>query len=305
MPAFASLGWRRAGLVVLLAVGVTFALFAPTASAATTVSVAATTTVNIRIGPGLHYRVTGQLVRGQRVRAYEPIQGAWVRVRFAGGEAYMARQYLSTSATLAGPTTISTTGTKITTVRLNLRSAPDPARGVIGTLAEGTRLQLTGRVARGFAETRHTGVSRWVSITYLAKAIAAAPSASPTPVPAPAPSSTSGQKAYAFARTQLGKPYRYGAAGPDAYDCSGLTQTSWAKAGVTLPRTTATQFHVGRRVAKGDLRIGDLVFFYGPTPSHVGMYAGNGRIIHAPRPGKFVEQVPITYMPFAGAVRPG
>jgi cell wall-associated NlpC family hydrolase len=302
MPASSSLGWKRAGLAVLLAVGVTFAVFVPTASAASTVSVAATTTVNIRTGPGLHYRVTGQLVRGQRVRAYEPVRGAWVRVRFAGVDAYMARQYLTTSTTLAGPKTIPAGGTKITTARLNLRPAPDARTAAVGTLAEGTRLRLTGRVANGFAETRHTGPSRWISVTYLATAISAPPSASPRPAP---PSSSKGQTAYAFARTQLGKPYRWGAAGPSAYDCSGLTLVSWSKAGVRLPRTTAQQFHVGRRVAKADLRVGDLVFFYGPTPSHVAMYAGGGKIIHAPRPGKVVEQVPIGYMPFAGAVRPG
>ena len=74
----------------------------------------------------------------------------------------MSREYLTTSATLAGPTKITTTGVKITTARLNLRSAPDPKRGVIGTLAEGTRLRLTGKTAHGFAETRHTGKSgRW------------------------------------------------------------------------------------------------------------------------------------------------
>ena len=225
MSALPSLGAKRAVLAVLLAVGVMFALFAPTAQAAATVSVAATTTVNIRTGPGLHYRVTGQLIRGQRIRAVEPLRGTWVRVRFAGGDGYMARQYLTTSTKLAGPTTISTSGTKITTARLNLRSLPDAGRGVIGTLPEGTRLRLTGKITKGFAETRHTGKSRWISLTFLAKAVAAPPSASP----APAPSSSKGKTAYALARTQLGKPYRYGAEGPDAYDCSGLTLTSWQR----------------------------------------------------------------------------
>ena len=300
MSALPSLGLRRAGLAVLLAVGLTVAFYVPTASAATTVSVAATTTVNIRTGPGLHYRVAGQLVGGQRIRAYQPVRGTWVRVHFAGGDAYMARAYLTTSTTLAGPKTISTSGTKITTARLNLRSAPDGRRGVVGVLAEGTRLRLTGKLANGFAETRHTGTSRWVSLTYLAKAVAPAATS-----PAPVSSSGKGQVAYAFARTQLGKPYRWGAAGPEAYDCSGLTLTSWRKAGVTLPRTTSRQFHVGKRIAKGNLRVGDLVFYYPPTPSHVGIYAGNGRIIHAPRPGKVVQHVPLDYMPLAGAVRPG
>jgi cell wall-associated NlpC family hydrolase len=302
MSALLSLGAKRAVLAVLLAIGVTFALFAPTAQAASTVSVAATTTVNIRTGPGLHYRVTGQLVRGQRIRAYEPLRGTWVRVRFAGGDGYMAREYLTTSTKLAGPRTISTSGTKVTTARLNLRSVPEASRGVIGTLPEGTRLRLTGKITKGFAETRHTGKSRWISLTYLARAISGPPAASPAPAPS---RSSKGKTAYAFARTQLGKPYRYGADGPDAYDCSGLTLTSWRKAGVSLPRTTARQFHVGKRIAKGNLQVGDLVFYYGPTPSHVGIYAGSGKIIHAPRPGKVVQHVPIDYMPFAGAVRPG
>jgi cell wall-associated NlpC family hydrolase len=302
MSALLSLGWRRAVLAVLLTVGITFACYAPTAQAAATVSATATTTVNIRTGPGLHYKVTGQLVRGQRIRAYAPMRGSWVRVHFAGGDGYMARQYLTTSSTLAGPPTIPTSGTKITTARLNLRSVPEAGRGVIGTLPEGTRLRLTGKINNGFAETRHTGKSRWLSIAYLAKAV----SAPPGPGSAPAPSSSSkGKTAYAFARTQLGKPYRYGATGPDAYDCSGLTSTSWRKAGVILPRTTAQQFHVGKRIAKGNLQVGDLVFYYGPTPSHVGIYAGGGKIIHAPRPGKVVQHVPLDYMPFAGAVRPG
>lgn len=304
MPASPVVRLRSIALGVLLAVGLTLTLFAPAASAATTVSVAATTTLNIRTGPGLHYRVTGQLERGQRIRAYGPIQGRWAKVRFAGGAAYVARDYLTTSATFAGPARTDAAGTRITTARLNLRAEPKGDSRAVGILAEGTRLRLTGRMTRGYAETRHAGQARWVSLTYLARLIAA-PSAG-TPAPAPAPSAgTKGRTAYAFARTQLGLPYRYGAAGPDAYDCSGLTLTAWRKAGVTLPRTSARQFHTGRRVARSDLRVGDLVFFYPPTPSHVALYAGNGRIIHAPRPGRVVEQVPLGYMPYAGAVRPG
>jgi len=125
---------------------------------------------------------------------------------------------------------------------------------------------------------------------------------------APAASGATGRgaTALAFARKQLGKPYRFAAAGPSAYDCSGLTSAAWAEAGITLPRTSQAQIGVGRKVAKSDLQAGDLVFFYSSTaPSHVAMYVGDGIIIHAPRPGKNVEYTKMSYMPYSGAVRPG
>ena len=113
-----------------------------------------------------------------------------------------------------------------------------------------------------------------------------------------------GAQALAFAKSQLGKPYRYASAGPSAYDCSGLTSAAWAKAGVSLPRTSQTQIGAGRSVSKSELQPGDLVFYYGNI-SHVGLYAGNGQIVHAPRPGKSVEYASVDSMPFAGARRPG
>lgn len=121
----------------------------------------------------------------------------------------------------------------------------------------------------------------------------------------PVSSSHRGQVALAFARAQLGEPYVFGATGPDRWDCSGLSQAAWRAAGVSIPRTTYTQFKVGKRVARADLQLGDLVFFYGSNPSHVGLYAGDGLIINAPRPGKTVSYSKISSMPYAGAVRPG
>ncbi|MFI8827446.1 NlpC/P60 family protein [Streptomyces sp. NPDC053431] len=111
-------------------------------------------------------------------------------------------------------------------------------------------------------------------------------------------------EAIAFAQAQLGKPYVWGATGPSAYDCSGLTQASWRAAGVSLPRTTYTQINAGRRVSRSELAPGDLVFFYSGI-SHVGLYIGGGQMIHAPRPGAPVRIAPIDEMPFAGATRVG
>ncbi|BDM72757.1 glycoside hydrolase [Streptomyces nigrescens] len=110
-------------------------------------------------------------------------------------------------------------------------------------------------------------------------------------------------RAVSFAYAALGKPYVWGATGPAAYDCSGLTQAAWRSGGVSLPRTTYTQINAGPRIDRSQLAPGDLVFFY-TAISHVGLYIGDGKMIHAPHPGAPVRIAPIDQMPFAGATRP-
>lgn len=122
--------------------------------------------------------------------------------------------------------------------------------------------------------------------------------------PPPAdPGASASEKVLAFAEAQLGKPYVWGATGPDSYDCSGLTQAAWREAGISLPRTTYDQVNAGTQVAKADLQPGDLVFFYDDV-SHVGIYVGNGQMIHASKPGDDVKYESIDYMPFHSGVRP-
>ena len=105
---------------------------------------------------------------------------------------------------------------------------------------------------------------------------------------------TKAEKALAFARAQIGKPYVWGATGPGSYDCSGLTQAAWKAAGVSLPRTTYDQVNAGTTVSLADARPGDLIFFYDDI-SHVGIYIGNGMMIHAPKPGAYVREESIYY----------
>lgn len=116
-------------------------------------------------------------------------------------------------------------------------------------------------------------------------------------------STAKGEKALAFARSQTGKPYVWGASGPDSYDCSGLTQAAWKAAGVTLPRTTWDQVKIGTQVSVASAQPGDLVFFYDDI-SHVGLYLGDGMMIHAPKPGAYVREESIYYMPIHSVVRP-
>ncbi|MFG2128150.1 NlpC/P60 family protein [Streptomyces sp. NPDC048751] len=108
--------------------------------------------------------------------------------------------------------------------------------------------------------------------------------------------------AVAYAYSKLGSPYVWGATGPDSFDCSGLTQAAYRAAGLSLPRTTYTQINAGRRVSRAELLPGDLVFFYSGI-THVGIYIGDGRMIHAPNPSAPVRVAPLDEMPYAGATR--
>lgn len=112
-----------------------------------------------------------------------------------------------------------------------------------------------------------------------------------------------------FARAQIGKPYVWGGTGPDGYDCSGLTQAAWAQAGVSLPRTTYDQVNAGTPVSRDEVQPGDLLFFYdAAAPSHVGIYSGDGMMIHGSNPAKPLEEVALAAYwdgVFTGAVRVG
>jgi len=129
--------------------------------------------------------------------------------------------------------------------------------------------------------------------------------------PLPAAGSQAAATALAYAQAQLGKPYIWGGVGPEGYDCSGLVLMAYRQGGIELPRTSEYQWNAGPHVPQDQLQPGDLVF-YNPgedglpgLPGHVGMYIGNGMMLHAPHPGDIVRIAPVndgdTYL---GAMRP-
>lgn len=126
-----------------------------------------------------------------------------------------------------------------------------------------------------------------------------------TPAPGDLPAASGNAKAaVGYAMAQVGKRYVYGGVGPSSFDCSGLTMRAWGAAGVSLPHSSRAQFGYGRRVSVSQLQPGDLVFYYSPI-SHVGLYIGNGMIVHAANPSRGVRVDPLRSMPYVGAVRPG
>ncbi len=119
-----------------------------------------------------------------------------------------------------------------------------------------------------------------------------------------AEAATGASAVVSYARAQVGDPYVWGAVGPDSFDCSGFTMAAWAQAGVSLPHNSGAQMGSGTPVSTDSLVPGDLVFYYSPV-SHVGIYVGDGQIVHAGNPAIGVTTAPLHQMPLVGAVRPG
>ncbi|PVG82740.1 hypothetical protein DDE18_10265 [Nocardioides gansuensis] len=125
-----------------------------------------------------------------------------------------------------------------------------------------------------------------------------------TRMPSSVPASGRAAAAISYAMAQVGDAYVYGATGESAFDCSGLTMRAWGAAGVGLPHSSSAQYGSGPHIPVSALQPGDLVFYYSPI-SHVGMYIGNGLIVHAANPSTGVQVTGLHSMPYVGAVRPG
>ena len=126
--------------------------------------------------------------------------------------------------------------------------------------------------------------------------------AAPVEFAAPAPEVSTGQRILDAATTRVGSPYAWGATGPNSFDCSGLTAWAYKEAGISIPRTSQAQIGGGTQVSKANLQPGDIVAFYSGA-THVGIYAGNGQVVHAPYSGTSVSYAPLDSMPFYGATR--
>lgn len=148
-----------------------------------------------------------------------------------------------------------------------------------------------------------------------ARALEAARRAAASAVAVPAPAATAApraavatnpaaQRAVDAALSQVGKPYQWGGAGPDSYDCSGLTMWAWGHAGVSLPHNSGAQYDATARVSQEGWQPGDLLFFGSPI-HHVAMYIGDGEMVEAPYSGQYVRVVSAYRSDYVGAGRPG
>lgn len=146
-------------------------------------------------------------------------------------------------------------------------------------------------------------IEQWIpSLANQAAPAAFAPASFTAAAPAAAPSQSNGQAIVDAARSKIGAPYGWGATGPNAFDCSGLTSWAYQQVGKAIPRTSQAQANGGTPVSVNNLQAGDIVAYYGGA-SHVGIYTGNGTIVHALNSSTPVSEHDLNYMPIHSAVR--
>jgi cell wall-associated NlpC family hydrolase len=180
--------------------------------------------------------------------------------------------------------------------------ADDAAAGATAALAtlQEQQAQVRARIDRYEADfTRLTAAEQARVTTTLAGPVLAAPPAAAAAAAAPGPAAAT---AVQTALAQIGDPYVWGSSGPDGFDCSGLTQYAYAAAGISLPHSSRAQSTLGTPVSRADLAPGDLVYFYSPV-SHVGIYVGDGKMVHARTFGQPVAVTSVDQAGYRGAVR--
>ena len=242
--------------------------------------------LNVRSGPSTSYSITTKLYKGDKVEILETSNG-WHKIKASNGKiGWVSGDYIKVSSGSTSQTSYKAT---VTATSLNVRSGAGTSYSVITKLSKGTVVDVLESASNGWKKIKTSnGTIGWVSGSYLANGVVEQPST---------PSTNKVQAVIDLTHKQLGKPYVWGAEGPNSFDCSGLIYYVYKNAaGITLPRTSSAQYSAGVAVSRSNLKAGDLIFSSTDGTgniTHVAIYVGDGQMIHAPRNGKNVEKVSI------------
>ena len=263
-------------------------------STSTTKATVTATSLNVRSGAGTSYSVITKLPKGTVVDVLESASNGWKKIKTSGGTTgWVSGEYLTTGSAGNSSTNNSTSQTSykatVNTDSLNMRKGAGTSYSVITKLSNGTVVDVLESASNGWKKIKTSnGTIGWVSGSYLANGVVEQTST---------PSTNKVQAVIDLAHKQLGKPYVWGAEGPNSFDCSGLIYYVYKNAaGITLPRTSSAQYSAGVAVSRSNLKAGDLIFSSTDGTgniTHVAIYVGDGQMIHAPRTGKNVEKVSI------------
>ena len=240
--------------------------------------------LNVRSGPSTSYSITTKLYKGNKVEILETSNG-WHKIKTSNGTTgWVSASYISI---LQGSNSQSSYKATVNATSLNVRSGASTSYSVITKLPKGTVVDVIESASNGWKKIKTSnGTTGWVSGQYLTTGVVSQPST---------PSTNKVQAVVDLAHKQIGKPYVWGAEGPNSFDCSGLTYYVYKNAaGITLPRNSRSQYGAGKAVSKSNLQPGDLIFSSTDGTgniTHVAIYVGDGQMIHAPRSGKNVEKV--------------
>ena len=263
--------------------------------------------LNVRSGPSTSYSVVGSLKKGAAVTTYGSTDG-WYKIKYNSKTAYISAKYTSTKAPSgsSGSSDSSSSSSssssvnynvKVTASALNVRSGPGTNYSVKGTLYEGDVVKATA-LTDGWYKIQFNGGTGYISSKYATKTSSSVSSGSGNSSSGSSGNSSSADSStasslssserseiVALAKTKLGCSYVYGAEGPNSFDCSGFTQWLYKQFGISIPRSSSSQWSGCNKISKSSLKPGDLVFFSnsssGGSVGHVAMYIGNDTIIHA------------------------
>ena len=254
----------------------------------TTKYVSASVGLNVRSGAGTSYSKLGKLEYKEKVTVLSTSNG-WSKINYNGKTGYVDSSYLQ--STVPGSTndntnneTTGTTKYVNTTSGLNVRSGAGTSYSKLGKLEYKEKVTVLS-TSNGWSKINYNGKTGYVDSSYLQSTVPGSNGNNANNNNNTV--STKANEVIAYAKTLLGKPYVWGAQGPNSFDCSGFTYYVFKnKAGIVLPRTSSAQSKYGTYVSKSNLKAGDLVFFdtngaNDGNVSHVGMYIGNGQMIHA------------------------
>ena len=260
------------------------AVSATTAFANEEIGTVTASVLNIRSGAGTNHSVITKVNKGNKLTILETANG-WNKVKLSNGTiGWASGQYISksTAGNIQKPSQVVSKKGTVTAATLNVRSGPGTNNTIITKVYKGQNVDIIEQSNGWNKIVLSNGNTGWVSGQYISIGNAG---------------STSSNKKQAisnFAHNQIGKPYVWGAEGPNSFDCSGLTYYVYGQNGVSLPRTSSAQYNRGVNISKSNLQEGDLVFFSTNgtgSVSHVGIYVGDGYMIHASTSGKKMTKV--------------
>ncbi|MGL4731694.1 MAG: SH3 domain-containing protein [Clostridium sp.] len=249
--------------------------------------------VNFRKGPSTSYSSIGKLNKGYEV-GYISESNGWSKIKYNGQIGYISSQYLSNKDESVNPpsgnTDESVKSTKVVNGNsVNFRKGPSTSYSSIGKLNKGYEVGYISE-SNGWSKIKYNGQIGYISSQYLSNKDDISSGGNNENIP----SSEKADKVINFGKTLLGKPYVWGAEGPNSFDCSGFTQYVFKKSvGVSIPRVSRDQSKFGQSVSRSNLQKGDLIFFdtdgsNNGYVSHVGIYMGGNQFIHASSSGKKV-----------------
>ena len=247
---------------------------------AATQTVTVTSRVNFRKGPSMNYSIMRKLYKGYKL-TYLGKNGNWIKVKYDGTTGYVYKDYVSGYSSSSDNKGI--TRYVNASVGLNVRKGPSTSYSKLGKLSYGKSVKVLS-TSNGWSKISYNGRTAYVKSTYLQ---AKKPSSTSSKNDSDTNVSKSASALISYAKKFLGKPYVWGAQGPNSFECSGFTYYVFKNsANITLPRTSKDQSTYGTTVSKKNLKVGDLVFFdtsgsNSGNVSHVGIYIGSNQFIHA------------------------